>query len=179
MKRKTLIAAGVMAAMLASVGVAAAATFVPSTPPPVTAKACVTAGGVLKLATNTGACATGQKAVTVLAKGGPGTAQGYAHILPGGAFDASRSYNVKAANVVSNRAGFTCFRGLAFTPHNAAITLDYNGLFNGQLPQATLMFPTQPKLCGLTSAQAEVFTGLVSPGTLTPGARLGFYIVFY
>jgi hypothetical protein len=177
MKRKILIAAGVMAAMLASAGVAVAATAVAS--PPVTAKACVTKGGVLKLATNTGACATGQKAMTVLAKGGPGTALGYAHILPGGAFDASRSYNVKAANVVSNRVGFTCFRGLGFTPHNAAVTLDYNGLFNGQLPQATLMMPAQPSLCGLASAQAEVFTGLVTPGTNTPGAKLGFYVVFY
>jgi hypothetical protein len=177
MKRKILIAAGVMAAMLASAGVAVAATAATATP--VTARACVTKGGVLKLATNTGACATGQKAMTVLAKGGPGTALGYAHILPGGAFDASRSYNVKAANVVSNRVGFTCFRGLGFTPHSAAITLDYNGLLNGELPQATLMMPAQPSLCGLASAQAEVFTGLVTPPTETPGARLGFYIVFY
>jgi hypothetical protein len=177
MKRKTLIAAGVMAAMLASAGVAVAATAVTSAP--VTAGACVTKGGVLRLAANTGACAAGQKAVSVLAKGGPGTALGYAHILPGGAFDASGSYNVKAASVVSDNAGFTCFRGLGFTPHNAAVTLDYNGIFNGQLPQATLMMPAQPSLCGLTSAQAEVFTGLVTPGTSTPGARLGFYIVFY
>lgn len=176
MKRKILIAAGVMAAMLASAGVAVAATAVTS--PPVTARACVTKGGVLKLATNSGACATGQKAMTVLAKGGPGTALGYAHILQGGAFDASRSYNVKAANVASNRVGFTCFRGLGFTPHTAAVTLDYNGIFNGQLPQATLIMPAQPNLCGLTSAQAEVFTGLVT-GTITPGAKLGFYIVFY
>jgi hypothetical protein len=177
MKRKVLIAAGVMAAMLASAGVAVAATA--ATSRPVTARACVTNGGELRLATKTGACASGQKAMTVLAKGGPGTALGYAHILPGGAFDASRSYNVKAANVVSNRAGFTCFRGLGFTPRNAAVTLDYNGLLNGQLPQATLMMPAQPNLCGLTSAQAEVFTGLVTPGTNTPGAKLGFYIVFY
>ena len=177
MKKKVLIAAGVMAAMLASAGAAVAATA--ATSGPVTGKACVTKGGWLKLATNTGACAAGQKAITVLAKGGPGTAQGYAHILPGGAFDASHSYNVKAANVVSNHVGFTCFRGLGFSPHNAAVTLDYNGLFNGQLPQATLMLPAQPSLCGLTSAQAEVFTGLVTPGTNTPGAKLGFYIVFY
>jgi len=177
MKRKILIAAGVMAAMLASAGAALAVTAVAS--PPVTAKACVTKSGVLKLAANSGACASGQKGMTVLAKGGPGTALGYAHIKPGGAFDASRSYNVKAANVVSNHAGFTCFRGLGFTPHNAAVTLDYNGLFNGQLPQATLMLPAQPALCGVTSAQAEVFTGLVTPGTNTPGAKLGFYIVFY
>ncbi len=177
MKKKVLIAAGVIAAMLASAGAAVAATAVSSAP--VTGKACVTASGQLRLTSKTGTCASGQKATTVLAKGGPGTALGYAHILPGGAFDASRSYNVKASNVVSNRVGFTCFRGLGFTPHNGAVTLDYNGLFNGQLPQATLMMPAQPKLCGLTSAQAEVFTGLVTPGTNTPGAKLGFYIVFY
>ena len=177
MKKKILIAAGVMAAMLVSAGAAVAATAVSAAP--VTGKACTTKSGQLRLTTAAGTCASGQKAMTVLAKGGPGTALGYAHILPGGAFDASRSYNVKAANVVSNRAGFTCFRGLGFTPHNAAVTLDYNGLFNGQLPQATLMMPTVPSECGLTSAQAEVFTGLVTPGTNTPGAKLGFYIVFY
>jgi hypothetical protein len=176
-KKKILIATGVIAAMLASAGAAVAATALSAAP--ATGKACVTASGQLRLTSKTGACASGQKAMTVLAKGGPGTAQGYAHILPGGAFDASRSYNVKAANVVSNRAGFTCFKGLGFTPHNAAVTLDYHGLLNGQLPQATLMMPAQPSLCGLTSAQAEVFTGLVTPGTNTPGAKLGFYIVFY
>ena len=177
MKKKVLIAAGVIAAMLASAGAAVAATAVASAP--VAGKACATASGQLRLTSKTGACAAGQKAMTVLAKGGPGTALGYAHILPGGAFDPSRSYNVKAANVVSNRVGFTCFRGLGFTPHNGAITLDYNGILNGQLPQATLMMPAMPKLCGLTSAQAEVFTGLAAPGTNTPGAKLGFYIVFY
>ena len=177
MKRKVLIAAGVMAAMLASAGAAVAATAASS--PPVTSRACVTKGGELRLATNSGACASGQKAMTVLAKGGPGTALGYAHILTGGTFDASRSYNVKAANVVSHNVGFTCFRGLGFTPHNAAVTLDYNGLFNGQIPQATLMMPAQLSLCGAASAQAEVFTGLVTPGTNTAGAKLGFYIVFY
>ena len=103
----------------------------------------MTRGGVLKLATNTGACAAGQKAMTVLAKGGPGTALGYAHILPGGAFDASRSYNVKAVNVVSNRVGFTCFRGLGFTPHSAAVTLDYNGQWwDTQAVQYALSIPT-------------------------------------
>jgi hypothetical protein len=177
MKKKVLIAAGAIAAMLASAGAAVAATA--ASAPPVTGVACVTKGGLLRLASNSGKCGSGQKAATVLAKGGPGTAQGYAHILPGGKFDASRSYNVKAANVVSDRVGFTCFRGLSFTPHNGAVTLDYNGLFNGQLPQATLMMPALPKTCGLTSAQAEVFTGLVAPGANTPGAKLGFYIVFY
>ena len=52
-------------------------------------------------------------------------------------------------------------------------------LFNGQLPQATLMVPALPKTCGLKSAQAEVFTGLVTPAVNTPGAKFGFYIVFY
>lgn len=177
MKKKVLIAAGVLAAMLASAGAAVAATA--ASPAPVTGKACATKSGQLRLTTAAGTCGSGQKAMTVLAKGGPGTALGYAHILKGGVFDASRSYNVKAANVVSNRAGFTCFRGLGFTPHNAAITLDYNGLLNGQIPTATLMLPADPSFCGLTSAQAEVFTGLITPATNTPGAKLGFYIVFY
>ena len=59
MKRKILIAAGVVAAMLASAGVAVAATA--ATSRPVTARACVTNGGELRLATKTGACASGQK----------------------------------------------------------------------------------------------------------------------
>ena len=177
MKKKVLIAAGVLAAMLASAGGALAATAVSAAP--ASGKACTTKSGQLRLTSASGTCASGQNSITVLAKGGPGTAKGYAHILPGGAFDASRSYNVKAANVVSPRVGFTCFRGLGFTPHNAAVTIDYNNIFNGQVATATLMMPAMPKLCDLTSAQAEVFTGLTQPGVNTPGARLGFFIIFY
>jgi hypothetical protein len=178
-KRKILVTAGILAAMLTSAGVAVAATTV-LTPSLVTSgKMCVAANGVLKLANNNGSCPAGTQAETMLAKGFPGVALGYAHITPSGAIDLAHSFNVNASNVVSNRIGFYCFKGLPFTPHNAALTMDYNGLFNGQLPNMSLMFPTQPKFCGLASAQAEVFTGLINPKVLTPGAKIGFYIVFY
>jgi hypothetical protein len=137
---------------------------------------------VIKLAGNNGGCAGGTNAVTVLFKNGPGTALGYAHILAGGAFDASRSYNVTVANVVEHKPGFYCFRGLHFTTHNASLTYDYNGLSNGQLPNISLRLPaTQTSdLCGLSSAQAIVFTGLVNTVTkFTAGTNLGFYVVFY
>jgi len=103
---------------------------------------------------------------------------GYAHINSDGTVDSAHSTsNITTANVVYS-GGFWCFKGLPFTPHNAQLTLDYNGIFNGQIPQITLVFPTSPSDCGLTSAQAEVFTGLVNPGVFTSGAELGFYIVF-
>lgn len=41
------------------------------------------------------------------------------------------------------------------------------------------MMPAQPGLCGASSGQAEVFTGLITRGSNTPGVKLGFYIVFY
>jgi hypothetical protein len=182
MKRKILLAAAILAAMLTTAGVAVAATTV-ITPALVTSgRACVASNGVIKLAGNNGGCAGGTNAVTVLFKNGPGTALGYAHILPGGAFDASRSYNVTAANLVEHKTGFYCFRGLNFTIHSASLTYDYNGLFNGQLPNMSLMRPaTQTSdLCGLSSAQAIVFTGLVNTTTnFTAGAKLGFYVIFY
>ena len=57
---------------------------------------------------------------------------------------------------------------------NAVITLDCNGLLNGQIGQASLKLPPTPRDCDLSSAQAEVFTGLVNPGGFTSGASLGF-----
>jgi len=177
-----MIAAAILAAMLTSAGAAVAATSA-ITPALVTSgRMCVASNGVLKLAANNGSCAAGTQAEVILAKGFPGVALGYAHILPSGAFDASRSFNVNASNVVSNRTGFYCFRGLSFNPHNASLTYDYNGLTNGQIPNMSLRLPaTQTSdLCGLTSAQAVVFTGLVNITTkFTAGAKIGYYIVFY
>lgn len=171
---KILVATGIAAIALAASGVAMAAI---SASPHTTAKACVTSNGVLKLVQN-GRCPSGSTAFTMLAKGGPGTALGYAHINAGNHFDARHSYNVAASNVVSTITGFYCFKGLRFTPHNAALTLDYNGIFNGQIPQTTLILPAHTVDCG-AHAQAEVFTGLVNTGVITNGAKLGFYIVFY
>jgi hypothetical protein len=179
-KRKILIAAGVLVAIIASAGVASAVTAVTAAPV-VSGKACVTTGGVLKLATNSGGCPAGTKVINLQAKGAPGTVLGYAHIVPGNHFDIARSYNVTAANVVSTHAGFVCFKGLSFTPHNASVTLDYNGILNGQIPVVNLLVPagSLASECGLTAAQAEVFTGLVTPTTFTAGTKLGFYIIFY
>jgi hypothetical protein len=111
--------------------------------------------------------------------GGHGAALGYAHILPGGSFDASRSWNVSAGNVASTVAGFFCFHGLSFTPHSGALTVDYNGTLNGQVIADLLRLPTTGADCGLSSAQAEVFTGHVTPGTTTVGANIGYFITFY
>jgi len=172
---KIMAAAGIGAIVLATTGVALAA----ASGAPKTAKACVGARSALKLEQG-GRCTGGSKAITLLGKGGPGTALGYAHILPSSnQLDPSHSYNVAAANVKSTIAGFTCFKGLKFTPHFAVVTLDYNGILNGQIPQATLKLPANPSDCGLSSAQAEVFTGLVTSSSFTSGAKIGFYIVFY
>jgi hypothetical protein len=165
MKMRIFVAAGIGAVVLAASGVAMATARTSS--PHTTAKACVTSKGDLKLVQNN-RCPRRSSSFTALAEGGPGTALGYAHIESGDHFDPSRSYNVKASNVVTLGNGFVCFTGLKFTPQNAAVTLDYNGILNGQIPQATLMLPPTPSECGLTSAQAEVFTGLVTPGSDTP-----------
>jgi hypothetical protein len=174
-KMKILAGTAIVTIVLTASGVAMATI---SASPRTTAKACVASNGVLKLVQN-GRCPAGSTPFTMLGKGGPGTALGYAHIEAGNVFDAARSYNVKASNVVTTIPGFFCFKGLKFTPHSAELTLDYNGILNGQLPQATLRLPPHPADCGLSSAQAEVFTGLVNPGVFTSGAKLGFYIVFY
>jgi hypothetical protein len=103
---------------------------------------------------------------------------GYAHIKGDATVDSAHSTsNITTANVVYS-GGFWCFKGLPFTPHSAQLTLDYNGILNGQIPQITLILPASPSDCGLTSAQAEVFTGLVNPGVFTSGAELPFYILF-
>jgi hypothetical protein len=175
-KIKILATSAIAAVALTASGAAMATTI--SSAPHTTAKACVASNGDLKLV-QSGRCPRGSTPFTMIAKGGPGTALGYAHIKFGDIFDATRSYNVGASNVVTDRAGFLCFRGLKFTPHIAVVTLDYNGILNGQIPQATVMLPAEPSLCGLSSAQAEIFTGLVNTGVMTTGAKLGFYIVFY
>jgi hypothetical protein len=103
---------------------------------------------------------------------------GYAHLNSDATVDSAHSTsNITTANVVYS-GGFWCFKGLPFTPHSAQLTLDYNGIFNGQIPQITLILPASPSDCGLTSAQAEVFTGLVNPGVFTSGAELPFFIAF-
>jgi hypothetical protein len=74
---------------------------------------------------------------------------GYAHILPNSnAFDSARSFNVAASNVVTTGNGFYCFKGLKFTPHNAELTLDYRGILNGQIPQASLKLPATRAIAG-------------------------------
>jgi hypothetical protein len=176
MKMKILAAAGIGVLLLATTGVAMATVSASSSH--TTAKACVASNGDLKLVSGS-KCPRGTKAFTVLSPGGPGTALGYAHIKAGDVFDAAHSYNVKASNVKSTIAGFVCFTGLKFKPRFASVTLDYNGILNGQIPQATVLLPAKPSDCGLTSAQAEVFTGLVNTGVFTSGAELGFYVVFY
>jgi hypothetical protein len=172
MRRKIAVVIGSLALVIGIAGYAIAAGTAPKS-----AKACVNSHGVLSLIKN-GRCA-GKKRITLLAKGGPGTALGYAHITPAGTLDTSRSWNVAAGNAVSNSAGFWCFRGLRFTPHTAQLTTDYNGLLNGQIPAVELKLPADAGDCGLTSAQIEVFTGLVDPGVFTAGTNIGFYIVFY
>jgi hypothetical protein len=145
---------------------------------PKTAKACVNSSGNLKLK-EAGSCPNGTTSITLIGRGATGTVRAYAHVRANGNLDAGRSWNVDASDVVTLGGGFWCFKGLGFQPAGAQVTLDYNSINNGQIPQGTLMFPTVPGDCGLTSAQAEVFTGLVNPGVFTDGAALGFYIVFY
>ena len=147
-----------------------------------TAKACVASNGALRLAKSNGKCPTGMSNFSALAKNGPGTALGYAHIQPGGGFDASHSYNVRASNINESNAGFYCFHGLSFKPHSAEVTLDYNGLFNGDVPTGTVQLPSNDVGVGRTcpaGSQVLVFTGLVSPGSNTPGKKLGFFVVFH
>jgi hypothetical protein len=113
-----------------------------------------------------------------VAKNGPGTALGYAHIKSGGAFDAGRSCNVKASNINQTIAGFWCFKGLPFTPHSADVTLDYNGVLNGQQPEYSVQLPPGTGNCPAGS-QVMVFTGLITSPTFTSGKKLGFFVVFH
>lgn len=174
-KVKIFAATGIAATMLAASGVALAATTAARH---TTAKACVNSTGSLRLTQSNGRCPRGTKSFTALAKGGPGTALGYAHIKPGGLFDASRSYNVAASNVKIPRDGFYCFSGLKFTPHNVQVTLDYNGVLNGQIPGYSVQLPTDHTTCP-GGGQVMVFTGLVNPGVITAGKKLGFFVVFH
>src|SRR5215472_17713151 len=176
MKVNIFAATGIAAVVLMASGVALAAATTAG--PRGTAKACVTSGGSLRLTQSNGKCPHGTKSFTALAKGGPGTALGYAHIKPGGLFDASRSYNVAASNVKIPRDGFYCFSGLKFTPHNVQVTLDYNGILNGQIPGYSVQLPTDHTTCP-GGGQVMVFTGLVNPGVITAGKKLGFFVVFH
>ena len=47
------------------------------------------------------------------------------------------------------------------------------------MPSVSVKLPPNPSHCGLSSAQFEVFTGLVNPGVFTTGTNFGFFIVFY
>lgn len=132
----------------------------PAAAPRTTAKACVASNGTLRLTRGT-RCPSGLRSFTALAKGGPGTALGYVHIKAGGFFDASRSYNVKASNINSASAGFYCFKGLKFTPHSVEVTMDYNGLLNGQIAANEVQLPPDHTTCP-AGAQAMIFTGLTN-----------------
>jgi hypothetical protein len=167
-----LVAVGVLVIVLGMAGVAIAAT------PSKTAKACVTAGGVLRLKTGP-SCPGSTSGITLIGRGAIGTVRAYAHVRANGTVDASRSWNVATSNVVTLGGGFTCFRGMGFIPDGAQVTLDYHGINNGQIPQATVILPAAPADCGLSAAAAEVFTGLVNPGVFTDGAALPFYVIFY
>ena len=173
MRKKALIAMGVLAIAVGTAGI----VFAGASAPPKTAKACATSHGVLKLIQN-GSCGSADR-ITLVGKQYQGVAKAYAHVLADGTLDATRSWNVDAGDVVTTNDGFWCFRTLGFTPKSAQITLDYNGLLNGQIGQATLILPADPGDCDLTSAQLEVFTGLVDPGVFTSGEKLPFYIVIY
>jgi hypothetical protein len=173
MKRKALAIAVVCALALGVTGLAVAATSAPTT-----ARGCVTSGGVLRLVQN-GRCATGQRGINLVGRQFQGVAKAYAHVRASGSIDTTRSWRVTSSNLITTSPGFWCFRGLGFRPGSAEVTLDYNGILNGQIPQGTVKLPPSPGDCGLTSANAEVFTGLVDPGNFTTGTKLGFYIVFY
>jgi hypothetical protein len=168
MKKKVLALVAVLALVLGVAGLAVGATVGPTT-----AKACVTGKGVLKLVQN-GKCAGGSKKITVVGTKHQGLVRAYAHVKNDGTIDTARSWRVDPGDLVTTADGFWCFRGLGFTPKGAQVTLDYNGIFNGQIPQATVILPADPGDCGLTSAQAEIFTGLVDPGSFTSGEKLGF-----
>ena len=101
----------------------------------------------------------------------------YAHINPDGTFDAAHSKNVTAANMAEPDTGFFCFNGLSFTPKNAVVTEDYNGVANGQITDISVQVPATAGACG-TAKQVMVFTGLVNPGIFTTGTNIGFYVSF-
>jgi hypothetical protein len=173
MKKRALIAMGVLAIAVGTAGIVLAGAAAP----PKTAKACVNAHGVLKLVQD-GSCGSGTR-ITLVGKRYQGVAKAYAHIKSDGTVDAGRSWNIASSNVVTTNDGFWCFRNLGFTPQSAQITFDYNGILNGQIPQGTVILPADASDCGLASAQLEVFTGLVDPGVFTSGEKLAFYIVIY
>jgi len=175
---KILAAAGAAVVVLGGASGVAMATVMTSAATHTTAKACVASNGALRLTKSNGKCPVGLKPFSALAKGGPGTALGYVHVKAGGFFDAARSYNVKASNINSSVAGFYCIKGLPFTPHSVQVTMDYNGLFNGQLPAWEVQLPPDHVTCP-SGAQVMIFTGLINPTVFTNGKKLGFFAVFY
>ncbi len=142
------------------------------------AKACTNGRHVLSLQVS-GSCSGASHKAKLPLLGGPGTILGYAHINPDGSFDAANSWKVKASNVTSTSAGWYCFTGLKFTPHGASATIDYSGPKNGDVAVAQVVVPMTSNFCGLTSAQAMVFTGNVDPGVFTTATSFGFYVLFY
>lgn len=173
MKKKALAVAVAVGVLLGIGGFAVGATTTPKT-----GRACVTSQGVLKLVQE-GSCPSRTRPITLVGKAYQGLARAYAHIKPDGTLDTARSWRVDSSDVVTTFDGFWCFRGLGFTPRNVEVSLDYNGIGNGQIAQATVVLPADPADCQLSSANAEVFTGLVDPGNFTAGTKLGFYVVFY
>jgi hypothetical protein len=171
MRKRVLIAIGVLAIAIGTAGIVTAATQ------PKTAKACVNSHGVLKLVKD-GSCGSGDR-ITLVGRDHQGVAKAYAHIQAGGTLDTARSWNIAASNIVTTHDGFWCFTGLSFTPKAAHVTLDYWGLGNGDIPVATVVQPPTPADCDLASAQLEIFTGLIDPGVFTSGEKLGFTIVIY
>ncbi len=110
-------------------------------------------------------------------EGAAGSALAYAHILPGGGFDAARSKNVSAGNVTREATGFYCLHGLPFTVHSVQATIDYDGTKNGEIPMIFVEMPPAA-ICGAsTSPQAGIFEGKNVSPTVTSGVDDGFYIV--
>jgi hypothetical protein len=111
----------------------------------------------------------------------PGAAKAYAHVMSG-VVDSALSWNVDAGDLYYDGNGGYCFRNLDFTPRHAQVTLEYWGLFNGDVPMVSVSLPpNQNTDCGLAELpQLFLFTGLENPTSGdTDGARLNFYIVIY
>ncbi len=111
-------------------------------------------------------------------QGAAGSALAYAHILPGGAFDASLSKNVSASNITRESNGFYCVHGLPFTVNNIEATIDYDGTNNGEIPLIFVKIPGSG-ICsgGTANPQAGIFEGKNLSSSVTLGVDDGFYLV--
>jgi hypothetical protein len=161
-KLKILAAAGSAALVVAAASGVAMATALTSAAAHTTAKACVAPNGSVRLTQSNGHCPRGTSSFTPLAKNGPGTALGHAHILAGGALDASRSYNVKASNINESDAGFYCFKGLSFKPHSAEVTLDCNAC--STVTSRRRPFSSRPTMSGAVPPARPDRRSWCSPG---------------